>query len=130
MSKAEAAMRAALEFRKAFNRHDVAALMQLTSDDCIYEIPDPAPDGAVLSGKEALAAYWQDFFTASPKAQLDVEEVFGYGDRCIMRWRCSWQDNGGAATPVRGVDIVRVRDGSICERQSYVKGWFGAHEGG
>ena len=123
-------MRAALDFHKAFNRHDVTVLMQLMSDDCIYETPDPAPDGAVLSGKEALAAYWQDFFAVSLDAQLEVEEIFGYGDRCVMRWRCSWQDEGGAATHVRGVDIVRVRDGSICEIQSYVKGQYIRHEGG
>ena len=36
-----------LEFNEAFNRHDVAGMMQPMSDDCIFENTGPAPDGAV-----------------------------------------------------------------------------------
>jgi predicted SnoaL-like aldol condensation-catalyzing enzyme len=122
MSKIESGMRAVLEFNEAFNRHDVAGMMQLMSDDCIFENSEPAPDGSVYSGKEVVTHFWQDFFRQSPQAQIEIEEIFGYGERCIMRWKYSWEDPRGEKGHVRGVDIFRVRNGVILEKLSYVKG--------
>lgn len=122
MSKIESAIRVVLEFNEAFNRHDVAGMMQLMSDDCVFEDTHPAPDGTVYSGKEDVTNYWQNFFRESPQAHIHIEEIFGFGERCIMRWNYSWVDLGGEKGHVRGVDIFRVRSGSIREKQSYVKG--------
>jgi ketosteroid isomerase-like protein len=122
MSKLEAAMRVVLEFNRAFNRHDVPGMMQLMSDDCVFEDTNPAPDGAVYSGKEAATRFWQEFFRESAHAHIEIEEVFGLGERCIMRWRYSWLDVEGQKGHVRGVDIFRVRSGFIREKLSYVKG--------
>ena len=63
MSKIEGAIRVVLAFNEAFNRHDVAGMMQLMSDDCVFENTAPAPDGTVYSGKEAVTQFWQDFFS-------------------------------------------------------------------
>lgn len=117
MSKVESAIRIVIEFNEAFNRHDVAGMMQLMSDDCIFENTDPAPDGTVYSGKEAVTRFWQDFFRESPNAHIEIEEIFGLGLRCVMRWRYEWADGH-----VRGVDIFKLKDGLICEKLSYVKG--------
>jgi predicted SnoaL-like aldol condensation-catalyzing enzyme len=122
MSKIESGIRVVLEFNEAFNRHDVPGMMQLMSDDCIFENTGPTPDGAVYSGKEAVTHFWQDFFRESPHAHIQIEEIFGFGERCIMRWRYSWVELEGEKGHVRGVDIFRVRDGSIREKLSYVKG--------
>jgi predicted SnoaL-like aldol condensation-catalyzing enzyme len=122
MSKIESGIRVVLEFNEAFNRHDVAGMMQLMSDDCIFENSDPAPDGAVYSGKEVVTHFWRDFFRESPHAHIEIEEIFGFGERCIMRWRYGWVNMGGEKGHVRGVDIFRVRNGFIHEKLSYVKG--------
>ena len=122
LSKFESAVRVVLAFNEAFNRHDVAAMMQLMSDDCIFENTAPAPDGTVYAGKEAVTQFWQDFFSKSPQARIEIEEVFGFGERCVMRWRYTWVDEVGGKGHVRGVDIFRVRNGLICEKFSYVKG--------
>ena len=122
MSKIESAMRIVLEFNEAFNRHDVAGMMKLMSEDCVFENTDPAPDGTVYSGKEAVTRFWQDFFGESPQAHIDIEEIFGLGNRCIMRWKYSWVDTAGTQGHVRGVDIFQVREGLISEKFSYVKG--------
>jgi ketosteroid isomerase-like protein len=122
MSKIESAIRIVLEFNEAFNRHDVAGMMQLMSDDCVFENTDPPPDGAVYLGKEAVSRFWQDFFRDSPNAHIEIEEIFGMGFRCIMRWRYGWVDASGEKGHVRGVDIFQVKGGFICEKFSYVKG--------
>lgn len=122
MSKVEGSMRLVLEFNDAFNLHDVPAMMQLMSEDCVFENTDPAPDGTRYAGKSAVTEFWLGFFRESPNAHIEIEEIFGLGERCIMRWRYSWADSAGEQGHVRGVDVFRVRDGLICEKLSYVKG--------
>jgi ketosteroid isomerase-like protein len=122
MAKIESAMRIVLEFNEAFNRHDVAGMMQLMSDDCVFENTDPAPDGTVYSGKEAVTQFWQGFFRESRQAYMEIEEIFGLGNRCIMRWKYNWVDADGRKGHVRGVDIFQVKEGFISEKFSYVKG--------
>jgi predicted SnoaL-like aldol condensation-catalyzing enzyme len=122
LSRLESALRVVLEFNKAFNHHDVAGLMQLMSEDCVFENTEPAPDGAVYSGKEVVTQFWKDFFRKSPQAHIEIEEIFGLGIRCIMRWRYNWEDEAGKKGHVRGVDIFQVKDGLICQKLSYVKG--------
>ena len=122
MSKIESATRVVLAFNEAFNRHDVAGMMELMSDDCVVENSSPPPDGAVYSGKEAVTQFWQEFFRESPQAYIEIEEVFGLGLRCVMRWRYKWVDETGNKGHVRGVDIFRLKDGLISEKLSYVKG--------
>ncbi len=122
MSKVESGIRVVLEFNEAFNRHDVAGMMRLLSDTCVFENTHPAPDGTVYTGKEVVTQYWQEFFRQSPHAHIAIEEIFGLGERCIMRWRYSWVDLEGEKGHVRGVDIFLVRDGGIKEKLSYVKG--------
>ncbi len=122
MSRIEEAIRIVLDFNEAFNRHDVPGMMQLMSDDCVFENTDPAPDGTVYSGKAVVTQFWQGFFRDSPHAHIEIEEIFGMGLRCVMRWKYSWMDGEGKQGHVRGVDIFQVKDGLIREKFSYVKG--------
>ena len=122
MSKVESATRIVLAFNEAFNHHDVAGMMQLMSDDCVFENTAPAPDGTVYKGKEEVTQFWQDFFRNSPQAHIEIEDVFGLGLRCVMRWRYEWVDEAGEKGHIRGVDIFQVKDGFIREKLSYVKG--------
>lgn len=45
------------QFNKAFNRHDVDAIMNLMTGDCVFDSTRPAPDGERVEGKEAVRAY-------------------------------------------------------------------------
>lgn len=122
MSKVEATIRAVLQFTEAFNRHDVAGMMQLMSGDCVFETGDPAPDGTVYSGKEIVTRYWQDYFRGFPDVHIEIEEIASLGIRCIMRWRYEWVDGTGKKEHLRGIDLFKMKDGYICEKLSYVKG--------
>jgi steroid delta-isomerase-like uncharacterized protein len=122
MDRIESAMRTVLAFHSAFNQHDVAAMLQLISDDCVFENTAPAPDGTRYSGKAAVMQFWQDFFRESPHAHIKIEEIFGMGRRCVMRWNCDWEDAAGKKGHVRGMDVFQVNNSLICEQLSYVKG--------
>ena len=121
MSRLETAIRVVIEFNQCYNRHDLPAMLELVSPNCVYETSSPAPDGMLIKGREALASYWQDFFRASPQAHLQIEEVFGMGLRAIMRWKYTWLAEDGSQAHVRGLDLFRVEGGVISEILSYLK---------
>jgi ketosteroid isomerase-like protein len=104
-------------FNEAFGRHDVDAVMALMTDDCIFENTLPTPDGERHVGQAAVRAFWEQFWTDSPNAKFDAEEVVIAGDRAVVRWRFDWGDGH-----VRGIDLMKVRDGKVAEKLSYVKG--------
>lgn len=107
-------------FNDAFNRHDMDAIMALISDDCVFDTTNPAPDGERFEGKVAVRQAWEHLFSGSPDATFLTEEIFACGDRCVVRWRYTW--DSATAGHVRGVDVFRVQDGLVAEKLSYVKG--------
>lgn len=104
-------------FHEAFNRRDLDALGDLITDDCVFEATSPAPDGTRYVGRQAVLEAWRVFFAGSPASHFEVEEMFGAGDRVIVRWLYSWADGH-----VRGADLVRLRAGQLAESLAYVKG--------
>ena len=121
LEKSEVAIRVVLEFNEAFNRHDVPGMLKLMTGDCRFENANPAPEGSVYTGKAALTQFWQDFFFKSSQARITIEEIFGFGFRCTMRWRYDWGDAKGEKGHIRGVDLYQVKEGLISEKLTYVK---------
>jgi uncharacterized protein (TIGR03086 family) len=106
----------------AFGSGDVEAIMAVTADDCVFEATGPAPDGVRHEGADAVRAVWVDLFGNTPGAAFGEEESFVCGDRGVLRWRFDWTDADGSPGHVRGTDVLRFRDGKVCEKFSYVKG--------
>jgi ketosteroid isomerase-like protein len=118
-----AATIAAIErFNDAFNRHDLDGVMAAMTDDCVFENTYPPPDGRRHEGSEAVRAAWEEFFQSSPSALFETEELFARGDRAVVRWRYTWTAADGTPGHVRGVDVMKVRDGKVSEKLAYVKG--------
>jgi predicted SnoaL-like aldol condensation-catalyzing enzyme len=115
-------MRVVLDFNDAFNRHDIPGMMKLMSEDCVFENTSPAPDGTRYLGKEEITSFWEEFFHSSPQAHIEIEDAFGLGFQCVMRWKYEWVDGLGSKNHVRGVDVFKFKEGLICEKLSYVKG--------
>jgi ketosteroid isomerase-like protein len=108
-------------FNEAFNRHDVDAVMAAMTDDCVFESTAP-PEGERHVGQAAVRTAWEEFFRAAPTAHFDAEDVIATGDRCVVQWRFTWKNDDGTEGYVRGVDVIRVRDGKVAEKFAYVKG--------
>lgn len=103
-------------FGTAWANHDLEGALALITEDCVFENTDPAPDGTTHVGRAAIRDAWAPIFE-DPTSRFDAEETFEVGDRVVQRWRYSWSDGH-----VRGVDVIRVRDGLVAEKLSYVKG--------
>lgn len=110
------------KFSAAFGSGDVDRVMALMTDDCVFESTSPAPDGARHEGADAVRRVWEELFAGTPDAAFTEEESFVCDDRAVLRWRFDWTDPDTGAGHVRGVDVVRLRDGKVAEKLSYVKG--------
>lgn len=106
-------------FNDAFLRHQPALLDDLIAPDCELENTTPAPDGARHIGRAACLAVWQAI-AANRDAWFEPEQTVVCGERAIIQWRYRW--GSGAADSLRGVNLMRVRDGQIVAAQGYVKG--------
>ncbi|MEU8224653.1 TIGR03086 family metal-binding protein [Kribbella sp. NPDC048915] len=106
-------------FGEAFGRGDLDTVMSLVTEDVVFESTSPAPDGERFEGAEAVRAQWAKLFADTTDPRFDTEELVVLDDRAVVRWQYSWD---GGAGHVRGVDVLRLRDGLIAEKLSYVKG--------
>jgi ketosteroid isomerase-like protein len=106
-------------FNQAFEAHDPALLEDLVGEGCVLENTVPAPDGARYEGREACLAFWQGIASAA-NLVFEPEEIWAGEDRGIIRWQLRWGE--GEGDRVRGVNVMRVRDGKIVEGLGYVKG--------
>jgi hypothetical protein len=106
-------------FNSAFERHCPEDLDDLIGDSCVLENTAPAPDGARYEGRGACLEFWKRI-ASSANLVFEPEEIWTSEDRGIIRWQLRWGES--ATDRVRGVNIMRVRDGKIVEGQGYVKG--------
>ena len=111
--------RTLVRFNAAFGACDVDAALDLVTDDIVFDATSPAPDGRRVEGKEAVRAAWTEVM-GTPGMEFTEEESFVAGDRAVVRWRYGW--SGETSGHVRGVDVIRFRDGLVSEKLSYVKG--------
>ena len=109
-------------FNEVFNKHDVDGIMALMTDDIVFENTSPRPEGERNEGQDSVRGFWEEFFSGSPSARFETEDMFAGGDRCTVRWSYHCVDADGKPGHVRGVDVFRVRDGKVAEKLSYVKG--------
>jgi uncharacterized protein (TIGR03086 family) len=109
-------------FNAAFGAADLDAVMALVTDDCVFEATGPAPDGHRHEGAEAVRKAWADVFDSTRDLRFTEEDSFVHGDRATVLWRFDWSNEDGSPGHVRGVDAIRIRDGRVCEKLSYVKG--------
>jgi uncharacterized protein (TIGR03086 family) len=109
-------------FGSAFDTADLETVMSLVTDDIVFESTSPAPDGTRLEGADAVRAEWTRLFADTDDPHFETEETVMLGERAVVRWRYSWREAAGDRGHVRGVDVLRLRDGKIAEKLSYVKG--------
>jgi ketosteroid isomerase-like protein len=111
--------RTLVRFNNAFGSGDLDAALAVVTDDVVFESTSPAPDGAVHQGRDAVRRVWSEVM-GTPGMAFEPEESFVSGDRAVVRWSYSW--GGEQPGHVRGVDVLRFREGLVSEKLSYVKG--------
>jgi len=111
------------QFNQAFVQHKASLLDNLIAEDCVMESVEPAPDGTRFVGRKACHEFWQNLAN-NRDGQFADEEIVAIDERAIIRWR--YHFGPGLSKSVRGVNVMRVRDGQIVEALGYVKSGDGA----
>jgi hypothetical protein len=106
------------KYHNAFRSHSVDALTDLVHADCIIENTGPSPNGSRHVGKAECLQLWQGI-AGNKAGRFEHEEIFVVGDRCITRWRYRWGE--GDESSLRGINMMRVKDGRIIEAFGYAK---------
>lgn len=105
-------------FNQAFVQYEPALLDGLVAEDCVMESVEPAPDGTRHEGRESCLAFWRKL-AANRDGAFTEERIVAGGEHGAILWR--YRFGPGLAQSVRGVTVMRVRDGRIAEAHGYVK---------
>jgi ketosteroid isomerase-like protein len=111
-------LQAVMQFNRAFVQYDASLLDDLIAEDCVMESVEPAPDGTRYVGREACLEFWQRLARSRDGAFV-AEDIAAIDDRAIILWR--YRFGPALSKSVRGVNVLRVRDGLIVESLGYVK---------
>ena len=103
-------------FNQAFQEHKPEFLKDLVGEDCVMESIQPAPNGTRYEGYDVNLAFWEAM-AADRVNRFEVEDTIIMGDRANILWRFHFGDGGS----IRGVSLIRVRDGRIVEALAYSK---------
>lgn len=106
------------QYNEAFHRHDASLLNELIADDCVIEDSGPAPYGEHREGGAACLARWSEL-AANEALAFTPEPAEIHGDLAVQPWLLQWGE--GELDRVRGVNLLRIRDGRIVEARGYVK---------
>lgn len=107
----------------AWNAHDLDRLMELFSDDCVFEAAggDEAC-GTTYAGREVVRAAFADILAAVPDAMwTEADHAIigpGYG---VSQWRMSGTIAAGGGLEINGCDFITVREGKIVNKNSFTK---------
>ena len=106
----------------AFNAHDVDAIMEFFTDDCVFDMPrGPGPGGRLMIGKDEVREGIRSRFAGLPDIHYGDDRHFVCGDRGASEWTIRGTTPEGRRIEVRGCDLFEFRDGKVSRKDSYWK---------
>ncbi|MFQ6028461.1 MAG: nuclear transport factor 2 family protein [Dehalococcoidia bacterium] len=109
-------------FADAWNRHDVDALMEFMTPDCVFESASGLEVcGTRYEGHEAVREGFANAWESFPNAQWLGARHFIVGSRGVSEWTFTGTNKDGQKVEVNGCDVFTFRDGKILVKNSYRK---------
>lgn len=121
MRKIEIATRIAIKYIEAINEQQAEAIKEYISAECVWETSTQAEKENHLSGIEEILEYWKSKFIKGQRLSIKIEEVIGFGLRCILFEEIHEENNQELRKTIRGVEIFEVKGEKIQKIRSYVK---------
>ena len=107
---------------KAFNAHDLDAIMEFFAHDCSLDLPrGPEPWGQRFIGKTAVREGIATRFQGLPDAHYSDDRHWVSGDMGVSEWLLSGTRPDGSRIRVRGCDHWEFREGRVIRKDSYWK---------
>jgi ketosteroid isomerase-like protein len=109
-------------FADAWNRHDVDALMEMMTTDCVFAASGGhAVDGERHEGHQAVRAAYIAVFEQYPDAHWGGARHFVTDDRGVSEWTFTGTRTDGTRVEVTGCDLFTFRNGRIAMKNSFRK---------
>jgi steroid delta-isomerase-like uncharacterized protein len=114
-----------IEYIDAWNRHDVAGILQFFGQDCRYE--DEAM-GKVMNGHAELRTFFEVMYQGFPDCHFEIVSVHAALPCVAWEWIMSGTHDGvgnnglkptGRQMRVRGASVTELRDGKIIANIDY-----------
>jgi ketosteroid isomerase-like protein len=107
---------------KAFNRHDLDAIMEFFSDDCSFDFPRGSePWGRRFIGKAQVREALAGRFNGIPDVHYGEDRHWVAGDMGVSEWTLTGTTTSGVSLKVRGCDLWEFRNGKVTLKNSYWK---------
>lgn len=109
-------------FAEAFNRHDINAVMEHMTKDCVFEASaGPDADGQKFVGQAEVRKAFLEVFETYPDAKWSNARHFVSGNRGFSEWIFTGTKKDGTKTEVTGCDLFSFENGKIGIKNSYRK---------
>jgi steroid delta-isomerase-like uncharacterized protein len=112
------------QIAKAFNRHDLDAIMEFFSDDCSFDFPrGPEPWGQRFVGKAQVREALAGRFKGIPDVHYgdDRHWISEDGTQGVSEWTLTGTTTSGTKLTVRGCDLWEFQNGKVTRKDSYWK---------
>lgn len=107
---------------KAFNAHDLDAIMEFFAEDCSFDASrGPDPWGQRFTGKEAVREGLAALFAGVPDAQYVDDRHWVSGDFGVSEWLFTGTAADGEPLRARGCDHWEFRGEKIVRKDAYRK---------
>lgn len=109
-------------YAKAWNDHDIDAIMGAMTEDCIFESGGGSdPWGTRYQGAEAVRARSEAVWQELPDVQFAEGRHFVCRDRGCSEWIFEATRPDGSKMEMAGCDHFTFKDGKIWIKSSYLK---------
>lgn len=110
-------------FADAWNRHDLDAIMAMSSDDCeFWAAAGPDASGSRAVGPDAVAAAYRAIFELYPDGQwTDGRVCLIAPDRGLSEWTFVGTTREGRRVEVMGLDLLELAGGKVRIKNSFRK---------
>ncbi|WP_421798766.1 nuclear transport factor 2 family protein [Haliscomenobacter sp.] len=109
-------------FADAFNAHDINAIMNAMTDDCVFQASaGPNVEGETFQGQAEVRKAFENVFKTFPDARWSNPRHLIVGDRGVSEWTFSGTKSDGTRVEVTGCDLFTFKNGKIAVKNSYRK---------
>jgi ketosteroid isomerase-like protein len=102
-----------------YEKNDRSALVELLSDDFVFEMSDSLPYGGTYTGKAEFLAFWKEVAKEWTYFRYDAHDVIDAGDTMIVPVKTDALSTKGIRMQNEHLFLFNVRDGQVVYGRLY-----------
>jgi ketosteroid isomerase-like protein len=100
--------RIAESYWKAECERDLEKILRHYHSDAIF-----CPPGQILSGHKEIGTFYSASGSDFPGLEVEITNDFTVGDQAALEWTAELTSTTGEEFTIKGVNIIKVRDGKF-----------------